>query len=165
MLPLIRRAPLYLFELLGVIGILLQVRSLAGGAALALIFLLQVMRARWEEEVLACAIPEFTAYRRRVPFLIPRHPQDLLALLRNDLAARQRCGLMKSVASGICTCARGDPPFGGQAPPTAVFNYSCSWAGEHPQGHLADHVGLMQADALFWTQLTPPGSEEAGFDP
>jgi protein-S-isoprenylcysteine O-methyltransferase Ste14 len=39
------RHPLYLFELLGVIGILLQVRSLSGVALLAVIAALQVARA------------------------------------------------------------------------------------------------------------------------
>jgi len=33
-------------------------------------------------------------------------------------------------------------------PPAAAFHYSRSRAGEHPQGHLAGYVGLMQADCL-----------------
>jgi protein-S-isoprenylcysteine O-methyltransferase Ste14 len=95
------RHPLYLFELLGVIGILLQVRSLSGVALLAVIAALQVARARWEEGVLAGAIPEYAAYRERVPFLLPRHPLGLLALLRDDAAARRRCGLVMSSAFGL----------------------------------------------------------------
>jgi protein-S-isoprenylcysteine O-methyltransferase Ste14 len=95
------RHPLYLFELLGVIGILLQVRSLAAVALLAVIAVLQAARARWEEGVLAGAIPEYAAYRQRVPFLLPRHPLGLLALLRDDAAARRRCGLAMSSAFGL----------------------------------------------------------------
>jgi transposase len=39
-------------------------------------------------------------------------------------------------------------PFGGSDPPAALFYYSRSRAGEHPQRHLAGYVGLMQADAF-----------------
>jgi len=41
------RHPLYLFELLGVIGIVLQLRSPAGVLLLAVVVVLQVARARW----------------------------------------------------------------------------------------------------------------------
>lgn len=42
---------------------------------------------------------------------------------------------------------RDDRPFGGRAPPAAVFRYSRDRAGEHPQRHLAGYVGILQADA------------------
>jgi protein-S-isoprenylcysteine O-methyltransferase Ste14 len=95
------RHPLYLFELLGVLGILLQVRSLAGVLLLALIVMLQIARARWEEAVLDRAIPEFAAYRQRVPFLIPRDARSLFALLRTDPVARRRSALVMSSAFGL----------------------------------------------------------------
>ncbi len=95
------RHPLYLFELIGVVAIVLQVRSLPGLALLATIAALQVARARYEEGVLARAIPEFATYRERVPFLLPRHPSSLLALLRDDPAARHRCGVVMSSAFGL----------------------------------------------------------------
>jgi protein-S-isoprenylcysteine O-methyltransferase Ste14 len=95
------RHPLYLFELLGVIGILLQVRSLAGIGMLVLIVALQVARARWEEDVLDRAIPEFAGYRRNVPFLIPHDPRRLLALLREDPIARRRSVVVMSSAFGL----------------------------------------------------------------
>jgi hypothetical protein len=41
---------------------------------------------------------------------------------------------------------RDDRPFGGKDPPAAVFRYSRTRAGEHPQEHLAGYV--MQADAF-----------------
>jgi transposase len=47
----------------------------------------------------------------------------------------------------LWTYVRDDRPFGGQAPPAAVFFYSCDRAREHPQRHLAGWSGLMQADA------------------
>jgi len=99
------RHPLYLFELLGIIGILLQVRSLAGVALLALIIVLQIARARWEESVLDRAIPEFAAYRRRTPFLIPRNAHSLFALLREDPSARHRSAVVMSSVFGLLALA------------------------------------------------------------
>ena len=42
---------------------------------------------------------------------------------------------------------RDDRPFGGTAPPAAVFYYSHDRKGEHPQAHLANYTGILQADA------------------
>jgi transposase len=42
---------------------------------------------------------------------------------------------------------RDDRPFGGPAPPAAMFYYSRDRAGEHPQTHLASYAGILQADA------------------
>jgi len=42
---------------------------------------------------------------------------------------------------------RDDRPFGGPAPPAAMFYYSRDRAGEHPQSHLARYAGVFQADA------------------
>ncbi|CDK99859.1 conserved protein of unknown function [Magnetospirillum gryphiswaldense MSR-1 v2] len=42
---------------------------------------------------------------------------------------------------------RDDRPFGGPAPPAAMFYYSRDRRGEHPQAHLAGYAGLLQADA------------------
>jgi transposase len=42
---------------------------------------------------------------------------------------------------------RDDHPFGGPAPPAAMFSYSRDRAGEHPQAHLANYAGIFQADA------------------
>ena len=43
--------------------------------------------------------------------------------------------------------ARDDRPFGGQDPPSAVFYYSRDRGGEHPQAHLVNYAGILQADA------------------
>jgi len=43
---------------------------------------------------------------------------------------------------------RDDRPFGGRAPPAAVFYYSRDRGGTHPQAHLADYAGILQADAF-----------------
>jgi transposase len=42
---------------------------------------------------------------------------------------------------------RDDLPYGGTAPPAAMFYYSRDRAGEHPQAHLANYAGVFQADA------------------
>ena len=42
---------------------------------------------------------------------------------------------------------RDDRPFGGQDPPAALFYYSRDRRGEHPQAHLANYAGVLQADA------------------
>jgi transposase len=49
---------------------------------------------------------------------------------------------------GRCwTYVRDDRPFGGPAPPAALFYYSRDRRGEHPRGHLARWSGVLQADA------------------
>jgi transposase len=53
---------------------------------------------------------------------------------------------------------RDDKPFGGPAPPGAVFYYSRDRAGEHPQTHLATYSGIFQADAYGgYGKLYEPG--------
>jgi transposase len=53
----------------------------------------------------------------------------------------------KTVIGRCWTYVRDDRPFGGRAPPAAVFFYSRDRAGKHPQQHLADWGGILQADA------------------
>jgi transposase len=43
---------------------------------------------------------------------------------------------------------RDDHPFGGPDPPAAMFYYSRDRTGAHPQAHLADYAGILQADAF-----------------
>jgi transposase len=51
-------------------------------------------------------------------------------------------------ATGRCwVYVRDDVPFAGRAPPAAMFYYSRDRAGEHPQAHLANYTGILQADA------------------
>jgi transposase len=46
----------------------------------------------------------------------------------------------------IWTYVRDDMPFGGPDPPAAVFYASSDRRGEHPQKHLAEFGGILQAD-------------------
>jgi len=56
------------------------------------------------------------------------------------------------LAKGQCITGRiwtyvcDDRPFGGHAPPAAVFYASSDRRGEHPQRHLAEFTGILQAD-------------------
>jgi transposase len=58
------------------------------------------------------------------------------------------------LAKGKCrtgrlwTYVRDDKPFAGEAAPAALFYYSPNRSGEHPEMHLAEYTGLMQADAF-----------------
>jgi transposase len=53
----------------------------------------------------------------------------------------------KTIIGRLWTYVRDDRPFGGPAPPAAVFYYSRDREGEHPQRHLADYTAILQADA------------------
>lgn len=48
----------------------------------------------------------------------------------------------------IWVYARDDRPFGGLDPPAAVFHYSRDRSGDHPQRHLENYAGILQADAF-----------------
>jgi transposase len=53
---------------------------------------------------------------------------------------------------------RDDAPFGGGAPPVALFYYSRDREGRHPQAHLARYSGILQADAYAgYNELFKPG--------
>ena len=53
----------------------------------------------------------------------------------------------KTVTGRIWTYVRDDRPFGGPAPPAALYYASCDRRGEHPQQHLKAFTGILQADA------------------
>ena len=63
---------------------------------------------------------------------------------------------------------RDDRPFGGPAPPAAMFYYSRDRGGEHPQAHLAGYAGILQADAyggynkLYEADRKPGPSDRGG---
>ena len=75
---------------------------------------------------------------------------------------------MKTRTGRIWTYVRDDRPFGGQAPPAAVFFYSADRAGIHPEQHLAGYCGILQADAyagfnaLYALDRKPGPITEAG---
>jgi protein-S-isoprenylcysteine O-methyltransferase Ste14 len=98
---MIVRHPLYLCEIIGVVAIVLQYRSLPATALFALILTLQIARARWEEAVLTRAFPTFATYRHHTPFLIPRDPVKFLMVFFADPIARRRSALVVSSTAGL----------------------------------------------------------------
>ena len=66
----------------------------------------------------------------------------------------------KTSTGRIWVYVRDDKPFGGPAPPGAVFYYSRDRAGEHPQAHLASYSGIFQAAAYVgYGRLYDPGRD------
>jgi transposase len=53
----------------------------------------------------------------------------------------------KTVTGHIWTYVRDDRPFGGRAPPAALYYASRDWRHEHPARHLQAFTGILQADA------------------
>jgi transposase len=53
----------------------------------------------------------------------------------------------KTVTGRIWVYVRDDRPFGGQAPPAALYYASRDRRGEHPAKHLESFTGILQADA------------------
>ena len=53
----------------------------------------------------------------------------------------------KTTTGRLWTYVRDDRPFGGSDPPAALFFYSPDRTAAHPQHHLADWRGILQADA------------------
>jgi transposase len=61
---------------------------------------------------------------------------------------KRSAGLGKGVKEGrIWAYVRDDRPWNGSAPPGAVYYFSADRKGEHPQKHLKDFRGILQADA------------------
>ena len=68
----------------------------------------------------------------------------------------------KTVTGRLWVYMRDDRPFGGWAPPVAIFHYSRDRGGEHPCRHLAGYAGILQADAYagfndLYQPLRKPG--------
>ena len=53
----------------------------------------------------------------------------------------------KTATGRVWTYVRDDRPFGGPEPPAALFHASSDRRAEHPERHLAQFVGILQADA------------------
>ena len=91
----------------------------------------------------------------------------LVALIRAHVLAAERIhgddttvpvlAKDKTITGRLWTYIRDDRPFGGSAPPAAIFHYSRDRGGEHPARHLAAYAGILQADAYAgFTELYHP---------
>jgi transposase len=64
----------------------------------------------------------------------------------------------KTITGRLWTYVRDDRPFGGPAPPAAIFFYSRDRTAEHPNRHLVGYGGILQADAYAgFNDLYRPG--------
>ena len=54
----------------------------------------------------------------------------------------------KTITGRLWVYVRDDLPFGGRAPPGAIFYYSRDRGGKHPCRHLKSYAGILQADAM-----------------
>jgi len=67
----------------------------------------------------------------------------------DDTPIRALCGKGKSARTArLWVYVRDDRPSGAKAPPAVWFQYSPDRQGEHPQRHLKDFSGILQADAF-----------------
>ena len=65
------RHPLYLGEILTMLGLCLLIGTASALLFWAVISALQLLRARFEEEKLSRALSDYEAYRRKTPFVVP----------------------------------------------------------------------------------------------
>src|SRR5690606_25995030 len=96
--------------------------------------------------------------------------QPLHALIEAHVLAAERLHgddtTVPILASGktdtgrIWTYVRDDRPFGGQAPPAALYYASRDRRQEHPERHLEHYGGILQADAYSgYNALYDPGRQ------
>ena len=93
------------------------------------------------DQVGACAVvlrPIFERLQAHVLAAERLHGDDTTV----PVLARGKCDIGRS-----WVYVRDDRPFGGRAPPAAVFHYSRDRSGEHPREHVAAWSGILQADA------------------
>ena len=97
--------------------------------------------------------------------------QPLYALIETHVLAAERLfgddttvpilAKSKTVTGRIWTYVRDDRPFGGTAPPAALYYASRDRRQEHPERHLRDFAGILQADAYSgYNALYDPGREK-----
>jgi transposase len=89
--------------------------------------------------------------------LIHRHVMAA-ARLHGDDTTVPVLAKLQTVTGRLWTYVRDDQPFGGAAPPAALYFYSPDRGGDHPARHLAGYTGILQADAYAgFGQLYEPG--------
>jgi transposase len=72
----------------------------------------------------------------------------------------------KTVTGHIWTYVRDDRPFGGTAPPAALYYASRDRRQEHPERHLAGFAGILQADAYAgYNGLYDPARPQGAITP
>ncbi len=103
------RHPLYLSEITILLAMLMQYRSFAAAGLFVLISGVELLRGKYEEDVLARAFPEFEDYRRHTSFLLPHSPGRFFKLFFEDRAIRRRLALATACALGLLWLAMSLP--------------------------------------------------------
>ena len=78
---------------------------------------------------------------------------------------RFRCwlpGMGKTKTGRLWTYVRDDRPAGDQTPPAVWFAYSPDRKGEHPQAHLSEFRGTLQADGYAGFDRIYPSRAHSG---
>jgi transposase len=97
--------------------------------------------------------------------------QPLYALIERHVLAAERLhgddttvpilAIGKTIKGHIWTYVRDDRPFGGRAPPAALYYASRDRRHEHPARHLHGYTGILQADAYSgYNELYNPSRPE-----
>ena len=72
----------------------------------------------------------------------------------------------KTVTGRIWTYVRDDSPFGGTSPPAALYYASRDRRQEHPERHLQNFTGILQADAYSgYNPLFDPARPQGAITP
>jgi transposase len=114
--------------------------------------------ADWVGACTATLMPMVEAIRAHVFAAERIHADDTTV----PVQAKGKCRIGR-----LWTYVRDDRPFGGAAAPAAALFYSPDRGGAHPEKHLANYAGLMQADAyagfnkLYETSRKPAPIVEA----
>jgi hypothetical protein len=105
------RHPLYLCELTILVAMVLQYRSWAAAALFALIAGIEILRAKFEETVLAQSFPEFETYRARSGFLFSRRPLAFFTQFFADRRVMPRMAIALATALGLLGLVLALPKF------------------------------------------------------
>ncbi len=107
--------------------------------------------AGWVEQVHALLDPLVVALGRHVLEAAKVHADDTPVKVLAPGEGKTRTGR-------LWVYVRDDRPSGDKGPPAAWYRYSPDRKGEHPQGHLAEFAGILQADAYGgWNGLYDSG--------
>src|SRR5882724_12678919 len=96
--------------------------------------------AQWVGQVFQLVDPLIEALGRYVLGTKKLHADDIPIPVLDP-------GRGKTKTGRLWTYVRDDRPAGSTDPPAVLFRYSPDRRGEHPQGHLKEFAGILQADA------------------
>ncbi len=116
--------------------------------------------ADWVGACSATLAPLVATLRRHVLSAERLHGDDTTVPVMAPSHAAGRMGTRgagKTITGRLWVYVRDDRPFGGLAPPAALFHYSPDRTAAHPNRHLAGWAGVLQSDAYAgYNDLSAP---------